>query len=165
MKKEIGIIIAVLAVILLGAYFLNRPAVSSTKYDAFAQCIKASGATFYGAFWCPHCKAQKAMFGDAVEYLPYVECSEPDGQTQTPICIQKNVQSYPTWVFANGVLEEGTLDLTEIAKQTSCTLPSGGSGTASSTDVGGTTVVTPQTGTSVIGGATTTSSGQPNGQL
>src|SRR5579872_3404652 len=111
MKKEIGIIIAVLAVILLGAYFLNRPAVSSTKYDAFAICIKDSGATFYGAFWCPHCKAQKAMFGDSVKYLPYVECSDPDGQTQTPVSIQKGIQSYPTWVLANDIREEGTLEL------------------------------------------------------
>jgi thiol-disulfide isomerase/thioredoxin len=168
MKKEIGIIIAALVIILAGAYFLNKP-VNSGKYDALATCIKDSGATFYGAFWCPHCKAQKALFGDSVKYLPYVECSLPDGQSQTPICIQKGIQSYPTWVFKNGDRLSGEVSLADLAAKTSCTLPAGDSTATSSavtaTSTGTATVVTPQTGTAVQGGATSTSNGLPNGTL
>ena len=42
------------------------------KYDNLAQCINNSGAKFYGAFWCPHCQATKAMFGKSAKLLPYV---------------------------------------------------------------------------------------------
>ena len=144
MKKEIIIVVVALVLILGGAYWLNRPAAGSTKYVALAQCIKASGATFYGAFWCPHCKAQKEEFGAAVSDLPYVECSEPDGQTQTPVCIAKGIQSYPTWYFKDGTSEEGVLSVADLAAKTSCPLPAGDS-TATTTDLGGTTVVSTST--------------------
>jgi thiol-disulfide isomerase/thioredoxin len=42
------------------------------KYDALASCLKEKGAVFYGAFWCPHCQNQKAMFGKSAKLLPYV---------------------------------------------------------------------------------------------
>jgi thiol-disulfide isomerase/thioredoxin len=34
---------------------------SPGKYDEFAKCLTDNGAKFYGAFWCPHCQAQKKM--------------------------------------------------------------------------------------------------------
>jgi len=141
MKKEIIIIVLALVIILGGAYLLNRPPAGSTKYDAFAQCLASSGATFYGAFWCPHCKAEKALFGDSVKYLPYVECSTPDAQGQTAICIQKGIQEYPTWTFKDGTTQSGVLDLATLSTKTGCPLPVGDS-TATSTDVGGETTVT-----------------------
>ncbi|MFI5205343.1 MAG: hypothetical protein ACHQVK_00215, partial [Candidatus Paceibacterales bacterium] len=72
---------------------------AGANLDDFAKCIKASGATFYGAFWCPHCKAQKDLFGSSVQYLPYVECSTPDGNSQLPVCTNAGVTVYPTWQF------------------------------------------------------------------
>lgn len=158
MKKEITIIIVALVLILGGAYWLNRPAPGSDQFDQLAQCIKASGATFYGAFWCPHCKAQKAEFGNAVKYLPYVECSEPDGQTQTPICISKGIQSYPTWYFADGSVENGVMSVQDLAARTNCPLPPGvpTATTTAATDQGGATVVSTST-PSVIPVAATTS--------
>ncbi len=138
MKKEIGIVVGALVVILVGAYFLSRipsGGVETGKYTEFAQCIKDSGATFYGAFWCPHCKAQKEQFGDAVKLLPYTECSNPDGQSQNALCTEKGITTYPTWVFADGTRESGTLSMEELAAKTGCALPAGD--VASSTDVGG----------------------------
>src|SRR5262245_17324219 len=43
--------------------------------DDFARCLTQAGARFYGTSWCPHCLAQRRMFGPAVRYVPYVECS------------------------------------------------------------------------------------------
>ena len=43
------------------------------QYDVFAQCLKDTGAVFYGAFWCPHCQSQKKLFGSSVKLLPYDE--------------------------------------------------------------------------------------------
>jgi thiol-disulfide isomerase/thioredoxin len=90
-----------------------------------AQCLKNNGVVFYGAFWCPHCKKQKEDFGAAVPALPYVECSTPDGQEQTPICKSKGVNSYPTWIFPDGSQLTGEQTLEKLAEKGNCsqTLP------------------------------------------
>jgi thiol-disulfide isomerase/thioredoxin len=93
------------------------------KYDAFATCLKDQGATFYGAFWCPHCQNTKKLFGSSQKLLPYVECSTPDGKGQTQICIDKNVTGYPTWEFADGSRLNGEIPLAQLSEKTACALP------------------------------------------
>lgn len=93
------------------------------KYDGLAQCLKDKGATFYGAFWCPHCQEQKKMFGNSAELLPYVECSNPDGKTQTQVCIDKGIKQYPTWIFADGSTLVGEHEPKALAEKTGCSLP------------------------------------------
>jgi thiol-disulfide isomerase/thioredoxin len=92
------------------------------KYDTLAQCINDSGATFYGAFWCPHCQATKAMFGKSAKLLPYVECSTPDGKNQLSICTDKDIKGYPTWVFADGTRASGEQTMQVLAEKTGCPL-------------------------------------------
>jgi thiol-disulfide isomerase/thioredoxin len=89
---------------------------------ALAQCLKDKGAVFYGAFWCPHCKQQKALFGTAVEALPYVECSTPDGNAQNQVCIDKKITGYPTWRFADGTELTGEVPLEKLAEKSGCSL-------------------------------------------
>ena len=122
MKKRTAIWIAVLIVIIVIAFFVFRPKASPGKYDTFAQCLKNKGLVFYGAFWCPHCQAQKADFGSSAQYLPYVECSTPDGQSQTQACIDKNITAYPTWEFPDGSRQTGELSLSELASKSGCSL-------------------------------------------
>ena len=93
------------------------------KYDGLAQCLKDKGAVFYGAFWCPHCQEQKKMFGNSADLLPYVECSNPDGQSQTQACNDKNIQGYPTWEFADGSRLSGEQQPQALADKTGCALP------------------------------------------
>lgn len=93
------------------------------KYDELALCLKDKGALFYGAFWCPHCRNQKAMFGDSADKLPYVECSTPDQKSQLPVCIDKKVTGYPTWEFADGSRLDGEVPLETLAAKTGCPLP------------------------------------------
>lgn len=101
-------------------------ATSDNAVVQLAQCIKESGAVFYGAFWCPHCKRQKELFGkEAMAALAYVECSTPDGNAQTQACIDKKIESYPTWEFKDGTRLTGEQTLAELAKKTSCALPPG----------------------------------------
>jgi len=90
----------------------------------FAACLKDKGIVFYGAFWCPHCQAEKALFGKAVDKLPYVECSTPDGNSQTQACTEKGIEKYPTWTFPDGSKVTGDLSLDELAARSGCTLPS-----------------------------------------
>ena len=92
-------------------------------YDEFATCLKDKGATFYGAFWCPHCQAQKKLFGSSAKLLPYVECSTADGAGQMQICKDNDVSGYPTWVFADGSRLGGEVTLEKLAEKTTCVLP------------------------------------------
>jgi glutaredoxin len=121
-RRYLYIAIAIVAVALIGwgLLALNQ---RSTKLDSFATCIQESGATFYGAFWCPHCQSQKALFKRSSRLLPYVECSESDGRTQTQVCKDKGVESYPTWHFKDGSVQTGTLSLEDLASKTGCTIP------------------------------------------
>jgi thiol-disulfide isomerase/thioredoxin len=118
-KVFFGIIISIVVVI-AGALVIN--AKTPGKYDDFAQCITDSGAKFYGAYWCPHCQTQKQMFGKSAKKLPYVECAKNQSE-QTQVCIDQNVQSYPTWEFSDGSRVTGEQTFDELAAKTSCVAP------------------------------------------
>lgn len=115
----VGVLFLIVAGV--GISFFSKP--GSNRLDSFAQCLTDKEAIFYGAFWCPHCQAQKRMFGNSVKLLSYVECSTPDGQNQLQICVDKEIKQYPTWEFADGSRLTGEVPLTQLAEKTGCTLP------------------------------------------
>ena len=127
--KNLGSILLVLAVAALGYWYWDstRPG----QYDKFAMCLEEKGAKFYGAFWCSHCQAQKALFGKSKNLLPYIECSTADTKGQTQICKDKNIQSYPTWSFpmastTSTSTEEfapGEKTFAQLAEKTGCENP------------------------------------------
>lgn len=122
MKNKI-IWIIVLLVLVGGLVWLVKTPGKPGKYDTFAQCIKDSGATYYGAFWCPNCKNQEALFGRSARLLPRIECSTPDGKSQLPVCQEAGIEGYPTWDFSEGGRVTGTLSLAQLSEATSCALP------------------------------------------
>lgn len=127
-NKNAKIFILIIGLLILGTVGLvslnsNSVPPGPGKYDTFATCLKDKGATFYGAFWCPHCQAQKKLFGTSQKLLPYVECSFPNGQSQTQICKDKKIEGYPTWEFADGSRLNGEIPLQQLADKTSCVLP------------------------------------------
>lgn len=121
-KKIIIWSFAGIAIIAGGYYFINQ-ASQPGKYDDFAICLNNKDAVFYGAFWCPHCQRQKAMFGKSANLLPYEECSTPDGKGRLAICNEKKIEGYPTWIFADGSRETGEVSLERLAEKTGCALP------------------------------------------
>ena len=58
----------------------------------------------FGASWCPHCAAQKLLFGRSVESLPYFECALNGTQEQVKECNDRGIVSYPTWQFSEPIL-------------------------------------------------------------
>ena len=123
MKTKFIIFIVIVVLIVGGfGFFMSKSSIGPNRLDGFAQCLKTSGAEFYGAFWCPHCQSQKALFGSSKQYLPYVECSNADN-TQTQACIDKKIESYPTWIFKDGSKLQGELQLQTLAEKTQCLLP------------------------------------------
>lgn len=141
-------IIIVVALVFAGyvsysSYKTESGALAPGALDGFVQCIKNKGIVFYGAFWCPHCQRTKAEFGDSASKLPYVECSNPDGQSQTQICIDKKIVEYPTWILPDGTRFTGEHTLQEMSAEFGCPLPAGiASSTTSVTPSAATTVAT-----------------------
>lgn len=124
MKNGVLIFWAIIGLIVIaaiaGSFFVSS---QPGRLDDFAQCLKDKGAVFYGAFWCPHCKAQKALFGRSVTLLPYTECSTADGKDQLQVCKDKNITNYPTWEFADGTRITGEATLQQLSDKTQCVLP------------------------------------------
>ena len=85
--------------------------VSTPDELALAQYLKKKGAKFYGAYWCPFCTRQRAMFGAAgVRALPYVECaSDGYGAQRCP----PQVTGFPTWEI-DGQFYSGLKTLTQL---------------------------------------------------
>jgi thiol-disulfide isomerase/thioredoxin len=120
--KKFGWIITI--IILVGGlvFFLTAQAKKPGKYDEVAQCITDSGAKFYGAWWCPHCQAQKAIFGKSAKKLPYVEC-QTRSREMIGTCTEEKIEGFPTWVFADGSRVTGERSIQELAEKTNCSLP------------------------------------------
>lgn len=121
MKQKIAWGVIGLAFVLVGG-FIYKDATTPGQYDNLARCLKDKGAIFYGAFWCPHCQAQKKAFGKSVKLLPYTECSTADGSAQLQICTDAKVESYPTWVFPDGSRLTGEQEPSALAAKLSCPL-------------------------------------------
>jgi len=134
-NKNVKIFVSVIVILILGTIATvliqskNSVPAGPGKYYDFATCLKDKGLVFYGAFWCPHCQAQKKLFGSSAKFLPYVECSTPDASGQTQACIDKKIQSYPTWELPDGTIipDDSTngagVTLQTLAAKSGCVLP------------------------------------------
>jgi hypothetical protein len=113
-----GGIVAVL-ILAYGAwwYYTNH------RYDGFAKCLAAKQTKMYGLYWCPHCAEQKAMFGKAFQYVPYVECAIKGSRELAPACSAAGVKLFPSWQFGSNPPKEGVYPLEELSDKTGCALP------------------------------------------
>lgn len=111
---------AIVVVIFIGAALAFSLTKREPKKDLseFAKCLAERDVVMYGAEWCSHCKAQKALFGNAFQFVKYVEC--PDN---IPLCTEKNIQGFPTWIFPSGVTLVGEQSLMKLASESGCVLP------------------------------------------
>ena len=97
----------------------NTNASNLQGLDKFAKCLTDNGAVFYGANWCPHCKAQKEMFGDSVVYVNYVDCASDSNKEK---CNNAGIEAYPTWKFKDGSQLLGGQDFKTLSEKTGCAL-------------------------------------------
>ena len=122
-------ILLVLILVVVGLIFFKFSGSTTTspgKYDDFAKCLTESGTKMYGAYWCPHCAAQKKLFGTSVKYMPYVECDPRGNNADKEACDAAGVKGFPTWVFPDGTKIEGETSLRELSVKTNCALPDTG---------------------------------------
>lgn len=112
---------------------------SALYIEKLAKALNQMGAVMYGAYWCPHCKDQKALFGDALKYVNYVEC-DPAGENANPDeCKAKGIDGYPTWIY-QGQKYSGTQSLSKLAEIIGFTYTDGVDSTGTSTTAPATTV-------------------------
>lgn len=94
-KKYIAAVIVILGIAVLSfALFYPKSPYANVALDGFAQCLASKNITMYGAYWCPHCQNEKALFGDSFKYVNYVECTQEIAK-----CESAGIQGYPTWIF------------------------------------------------------------------
>jgi len=89
--------------------------VSDDYKEKLAKFLTEKGAVFYGAYWCPHCKDQKKLFGDALKFVNYVECDAAGDNAKPDECRAQGVEGYPTWIY-QGKKYSGTRTLAELAE-------------------------------------------------
>lgn len=124
MRKPLIILVIVAAVAIGGGIWLYRATNAPTPLDGFAACLKEKGVAMYGTYWCAYCKVQKEKFGRAFEKAKYIGCAMPGNpRSQAPVCREAGVQSYPTWMFADGSRLVGVQELADLAEKSGCALP------------------------------------------
>lgn len=80
-----------------------------------AKYLSEKGMVMYGAYWCSHCKEQKDEFGDAFQYVDYVECDAQGPNANPDECQAKGIEGYPTWIY-QGVKYTGAQSLAKLAE-------------------------------------------------
>lgn len=120
-------IIAIIVLVVILAVFANKQNQASpelkTALGTVSQCLANNNVMFYGASWCPHCARQKALFMNSAKNLPYTECSVGGaGSPQTQVCIDAQINSYPTWEFTQGVRSSMEISPLDLATLSGCSL-------------------------------------------
>lgn len=87
---------------------------------ALAACLSDKGAKLYGAYWCSHCNSQKAMFGDGLVNLNYVECDAGGSNGNPDACIAAGIEAYPTWQKPGSTPLVGVQRLESLAVWSGC---------------------------------------------
>lgn len=106
--------------LVFGFVWWKKPDQVATSLELFARCLEEKGVTMYGADWCPHCQDEKREFGDAFQYVPYVECPKEPKR-----CLDAGVSGYPTWIFQDGKKLVGEQGVRKLSKESRCFLPQG----------------------------------------
>lgn len=113
-QKKTAPFILAFSLMLLSLPLLNGCSKKPGSYDPFAKCLTEKGVIMYGTEWCPHCKNQKAAFGNSFEYVNYIDCDK-----NRDACIRAGVQGYPTWVI-DGKSYPGEQPLFDLSSLAGC---------------------------------------------
>jgi Zn ribbon nucleic-acid-binding protein len=90
---------------------------SSQQAIALAKYLQKENISMAGAYWCPHCRRQRELFGkEAWAIIPYRECASQGYQHQN---CPSQVSGYPTWLKGRRgeVVASGELPLAVLAEK------------------------------------------------
>lgn len=121
------IIIIALIVIAAIAFFMFSGEKSNVDAASLAQCASEKNVKMYGSYTCSVCARVKQLFKEDFQYISYVECDPRGENSQTQLCLQKNIEHTPTWILedeqGNDIKRtEGFLSFKELAEFSGCPL-------------------------------------------
>ena len=91
---------------------------SSSQKINFAKFLSKNKIFMYSAYWCSHCYDQKQLFGkEAVKELTIIECAKDGKDSQTDLCVKKEIKGFPSWEI-KGEIYSGVQDLNDLAIMT-----------------------------------------------
>lgn len=96
----------------------NRP--EGERLVKITECLTEKGVNLYGAVWCSHCKKQKELFGEAANYINYVECDPRTNKETAQQCVEKGIRKIPAWEMPGGEIITGLHEPEEIAEIANC---------------------------------------------
>ena len=102
--------------------FENLRLLREKKLSEFAKCLSSKGIKLYGAATEEATQRQKARFGVAARYLPYIECVEPESGEMNLRCLAAEVEKFPTWKFPDGKMVIGDIAFKDLEKLSGCKL-------------------------------------------
>lgn len=108
------IALGVLIAVVQGNNKTGSNTVNAAEVDKLAQCLTEKWMKMYGASRCPHCKAQKEMFGTSFSKIDYVECT-----TDQVKCNIAGIKGYPTRTY-QGQKFEGEQTFQQLAQIAWC---------------------------------------------
>lgn len=88
----------------------------------FARDLAANGVDFFGSSSCPACTAQRDLFSDGRDDLPFIEVTNPDG-TFNSVAAANNITQVPTWDFPNGTRLTGVQTLQALSDASGVPIP------------------------------------------
>ena len=101
--------------------FKSPPEVLSSSDNSqikFASFLSKKGVVMYSAYWCPHCKDQKELFGkQASKKLQIVECAKDGKKNKFKFCLEKEIPGFPAWEIDNEIYL-GVKTLKELSELT-----------------------------------------------
>jgi len=107
---NLGIIIFVLLLVSTVFYFKSK---TNNPDEELVKCI-GEKATLYIQEGCHACEKQKDKFGNKLELINVVDCTET-----TEICLEKNIRSVPTWIIGDKLIES-VLKIDELKEIIGC---------------------------------------------
>src|SRR3990170_4567061 len=109
----------IVVVVLFSSFFIQSKELSARSNDTFqvglSKHLRKIGAAMYGTYWCPHCNAQKELFGEAFNHIKYVECDSRGDRANPALCAEKGIRRYPTWEI-KGRFYLGAKSLQELSE-------------------------------------------------
>jgi hypothetical protein len=98
------------------------PETTAVASAEFAQCLTDKGMKFYGSQNCSWCQQEKSLFGDALQYITYVECVDEQTGGWTQECQEAGIEAVPTWQLPDGEMSPGFRTLEQLAEVSGCPL-------------------------------------------
>ncbi len=107
------VIVGIIAVAGLYLMFIPAP-VASDSTEELAICLTEKGIKMYGSIYCPHCTAQKELFGEAFPLVNYIECSNSENSI---LCA--GLSGVPAWDIG-GDIYYGKQELSKLKELSGC---------------------------------------------